>query len=271
MMNNNNNSTHPQSKRRKTQQRRQQQQQQEHNNDSSTTSNEIVFKLSHLPLRPSTLSLLSRRGFHSTADVYFSQSSYNSSSWDKDVRTNVIDATSSSVSNLASELNVSLQQADAIGQEIENAMIVMKPPSSSIIINNNNSNNDLITSPTNQENQPQYQNQYNTSNTHFNSHYPKQKRKKSQTASELLSLHYNSSQSSSLSSSSSSLSLSTSSRPIISFVRSIDSLLGGGFHTKEVVEIAGLPGVGTLHSISMMPFHLSHTYSSLNIMFEHQI
>lgn len=264
MSNYNNNSIQPQSKRRKKQQH--QQQQQEYNNFSSTTSNPSIFKLSHLPLRPSTLSLLSRKGFHSTADVLcFSKSSQCSSTWiditttttNKDDGSSlvggdgVIDA---AISNLASELNVSLQEADTIRQEIENAMmmIVINPPL------NNKSNSDPTSPTKNQEekNQTQYKNQYYINSTnvvYFHSHDPKQKRKKAQTASELLSLHYNSSQPSS-SSLSSSLSLSTSSRPIISFVRSIDSLLGGGFHTKEVVEIIGLPGVGMFFFISKKLF-----------------
>ncbi len=59
-------------------------------------------KLSHLPLRPSTLSILTRRGFNSTADVQASRSS--------------------GLSIFAAELEISLIEAAGIGREIDQAM-----------------------------------------------------------------------------------------------------------------------------------------------------
>ena len=74
---------------------------------SSTTRNgqnaSFPFKLSNLPLRPSTLSLLTRRGFNSTADIFASKRA-------------------GGISNLAAELDVPLVEAAGIVREIEQAV-----------------------------------------------------------------------------------------------------------------------------------------------------
>jgi RAD51-like protein 2 len=66
------------------------------------------FKLSLLPLRPSTLSILNRRGFNSSSDVIASKAS-------------------GGISNFAAELEISLTEASGIYREVENAL---KAPSS---------------------------------------------------------------------------------------------------------------------------------------------
>ncbi len=63
----------------------------------------LAVKLSILPLRPSTLSLLSRRGFISTADIFASKSA-------------------GGISNLAAELEVSLLEASGIAREVERTL-----------------------------------------------------------------------------------------------------------------------------------------------------
>lgn len=130
-------------------------------------------RLINLPLRPSTLSLLTRRGFHTNADV--------------------IQSKESGIENFANELEVNLAEAAAISKEVETA------------INSVSGKTDLIKSSN-----------------------PMKGIKTPQTAAAILSASMKSS----------------SFRPIISFVRSIDSLLGGGFQPHEVTEIVGMPNTG---------------------------
>mmetsp|Transcript_14318 Transcript_14318/g.17394 ORF Transcript_14318/g.17394 Transcript_14318/m.17394 type:complete len:409 (-) Transcript_14318:155-1381(-) len=157
------------------------------------------LKLSHLPLRPSTLSLLTRRGFISTADVQVSKS-----------------AQGGGVSNFASELDISLIEAVGIGREVDSAL-------RSVL---NIENNDR------QSKRGVYSGNSNDVVQSASSSVAKSMMKHgrpSQTAADILRRNKQS---------------ILASRPIISFVRSIDSLLGGGFHPKEVTEVSGLPGVG---------------------------
>jgi RecA/RadA recombinase len=159
----------------------------------------MIIKLSHLPLRPSTLSLLTRKGFHSTADVDQSFSFGISNFASELGASNDGDKSSSSNNSL------SIQDVMKIKYEIENAV------KSAMNVNTTSNSSNTGGSRSSRHNVPQ-------------------------TAAQILSSHYQSSSSSSSSSS--------TTRPIISFVKSIDTLLGGGFHTKQLIEIAGLPGVG---------------------------
>lgn len=190
---------------------------QTHNNNHHQYQQQ-TYKLSHLPLRPSTLSLLTRRGFHSTADVHSSKSSADGGG---------------GISNFASELEISLVDAMNISQEIDNAIVSMgttwttaPPPPQNAVHSSTSQNEEGV-----QEQGSQTLNE-SSNNIRINGiNRQRTQRNKPQTAAQILSSHYNNNSSS-------------SSRPIISFVRSIDSLLGGGFHRKEIIEIAGVPGVG---------------------------
>jgi RAD51-like protein 2 len=132
------------------------------------------LKLINLPLRPSTLALLTRRGFHTSADVLHSKKS--------------------GIANLAAELEIGLAEAASIGVEVESALKSISCVGESSI---------QSTNPMKTNNVPQ-------------------------TAASILSASIK----------------NANYRPIISFVRSIDSLLGGGFQPHEVTEIAGMPGTG---------------------------
>ena len=133
------------------------------------------MKLINIPLRPSTLSLLTRRGFHTTADVFHSKKS--------------------GIANLAAELEVDLAEAASIGMEVESALkCISCGEESSIQLSNN----------------------------------PMKMNDAPRTAAAILSASIK----------------NANYRPIISFVRSIDSLLGGGFQPHEVTEIVGMPGTG---------------------------
>lgn len=68
----------------------------------------VPFKLSNLPLRPSSLSLLTRQGFHSTADIFESKAE-------------------GGVSNFAAELDISLVEASGIIREVEQAIKAVVP------------------------------------------------------------------------------------------------------------------------------------------------
>jgi len=119
-------------------------------------------KISHLPLRPSTLSTLERRGFVSTGELEASKRS-------------------GGMSNLAAELGCSLAEAASLMREVESAVSSVRPTA---------------------------------------------EHKQSATALSLISK------------------LKTTNRTIVTFSRSVDSMLGGGLAKGEVTEIAGLPGVG---------------------------
>lgn len=63
----------------------------------------MPFKLSNLPLRPSTLSILTRRGFNSTSDVHASKAV-------------------GGISNFAAELDIPLVEAAGIAREVNTAV-----------------------------------------------------------------------------------------------------------------------------------------------------
>jgi RAD51-like protein 2 len=119
-------------------------------------------KLSHLPLRPSTLSTLERRGFVSTGELNASKRN-------------------GGMSNLAAELGCSLAEAASLMREVDSAVSSVCPTA---------------------------------------------QHKQSATALSLISK------------------LKTTNRTIVSFSKSVDSMLGGGIAKGEVTEIVGLPGVG---------------------------
>lgn len=146
------------------------------------------FRLSHLPLRPSTLSILTRRGFNSTGDVQSSRAS---------------------LSNFAAELETSLSEAANIGREVDKATQFIskqeeQPHSSS---HRGNLEESSLLAAENVANPGRI-----TAASLLNEFHTNQK--------------------------------TFSSRPIITFSRSIDTLLGGGFQPCEVTEIVGMPGVG---------------------------
>ena len=170
-----------------------------------------VFKLCHLPLRPSTLSILTQRGFNSTADVQSSKG-----------------VNGGGISNFASELEVPLVDAVKISQEVERAMQSVTVPTTRNDENDSRARNGSGNTNTNTNGQLSSSSSSSSSLIHHEK-YNRIPRRAPQTAAQILSSHYNQ---------------PSLSRPIISFVRSIDSLLGGGFHPKEVIEVAGLPGVG---------------------------
>lgn len=70
---------------------------------SYSSSSYAAVKLSFLPLRPSTLSILTRRGFHTCSDVFASK-------------------TCGGISNFAAELDVDLLVATGIHREVESAV-----------------------------------------------------------------------------------------------------------------------------------------------------
>jgi RAD51-like protein 2 len=119
-------------------------------------------KLSHLPLRPSTLSTLERRGFVSTGELNASKRN-------------------GGMSNLAAELGCSLAEAASLMREVDSAVSSVCPTA---------------------------------------------QHKQSATALSLISK------------------LKSTNRTIVSFSKSVDSMLGGGIAKGEVTEIVGLPGVG---------------------------
>lgn len=134
-----------------------------HSQSTSTMSTPPAsHKLSHLPLRPSTLSTLERRGFVSTGELDASKRN-------------------GGMSNLAAELGCSLTEAASLMREVDSAVTCVCPTA-----------------------------EY----------------KQSATALSLISK------------------LKASNRTIVTFSRSVDSMLGGGLAKGEVTEIVGLPGVG---------------------------
>jgi RecA/RadA recombinase len=100
---------------------------------SSSSSYAAAVKLSFLPLRPSTLSILTRRGFHTCSDVFASK-------------------TSGGISNFAAELDVDLMEATGIHREVESAVRTYYNCRRCISNNNNNNNNDNnLTDPSPQD------------------------------------------------------------------------------------------------------------------------
>lgn len=122
-------------------------------------------KLAHLPLRPSTLATLEKRGFVSTGELEESKAN-------------------GGMSNLAAELGCSLVEAAFLMREVESAVQSVSPSQQS---------------------------------SHKQSLH---------TALSLISK------------------LNTTNKTIVTFSRSVDSLLGGGLAKNEVTEVAGLPGTG---------------------------
>ncbi len=174
----------------------------------------MIIKLCHLPLRPSTLSLLSRKGFHSTADVDQS-CSFGISNFASELLGNNGDSIDNSSNNGDNaSISISIQDAMKIKFEIDNAV--------KSVMNANTSTTCTASS-------------YSTTTSNSNS-TSSSNHNVPLTAAQILSSHYESSTTTS--------SLLSTTKPIISFVKSIDSLLGGGFHSKQLIEIVGLPGVG---------------------------
>ena len=188
-----------------------------HHHHNNNEENIPTFKLSHLPLRPSTLSLLTRRGFNSTIDVYSSKNSIitqGGRSGGGSSSNSNSNGVGGGISNFASELGISITEAVQISHEVQCAIQSLIPPQSNHCSSYSSSHSSSACST-------------DVNNSHGPLYH--QQRRAPLTAAQILSLQYKE---------------PMLSRPIISFVRSIDSLLGGGFQTREVVEVSGLPGVG---------------------------
>jgi RecA/RadA recombinase len=194
-------------------------------------NSDTVYKLSHLPLRPGTLALLTKRGFHSTADVRLSKDGGGGVGGTSSNNTTV----GGGISNFASELDSTIMEAVRISREVDTAI-------RSLTNSNSSYDDDCLKNRDRIRNCNDLSRQQKTtiidtnhqavSSFRFKHQEQQQKqhhRTLPQTAAQILS---------------SQLQNPLSTRPIISFVKSIDSLLGGGFQTKEIIEVAGLPGVG---------------------------
>jgi len=176
---------------------------------SSSLSRFKSILLSNLPLRPSTLSILTRHGFITAFDVLEIGSSSSSQSLTSG---GVIShGNGTTISSLATELNVSLSVAASIFREIQTLV----------------SNNPTTASHT------------GTDLSETQNHNSIWKPPMIQTAASILQQMLPPPPSSSSSSFT-----SPPLRPIVSFVQSIDSMLGGGFFPREVTEIVGTPGSG---------------------------
>jgi len=200
---------------------------------SPNNNNLLNCKLAHLPLRPSSLSLLKRHGFVTTSDVYDSSSSSSSS--------NGL-LSSGGISNLACELEISSKDALSLLREVRNAHSYVsngddnKPSQSSSDSSNHNNYHPQDTTTTTttigettntatsltaaqilkSRLHPQTIPTNETSNNTYGKHQHQQNHHQ-------YYHHY---------------------RPIVSFVQSIDTLLGGGFHPGELTEVCGPPGCG---------------------------
>ena len=143
------------------------------------------------------------------------------------------------ISNFASELDVSLIDAVRIGKEVEGCLrSVLVTTGGDVNVNATTVTAAAATTYDNNGHLRTIQNHYNknkndnnNNNNHHHGQYRRMHREPPQTAASLIESNMDNA--------------TLLSRRIISFVRSIDKLLGGGFRTKEVIEISGLPGVGT--------------------------
>ena len=142
------------------------------------------------------------------------------------------------VSNLATELGVSLREAAAILREVRDAVKDVNGDRHDTVNNNSNDNG-------------------------YDGQGPSKRMRMSMTAASIL--RQQRPIPSSVSSQSSCL---AASRPIVTFVQSVDSLLGGGIHPGELTEVVGPPGSGKTQLATQLcvdatlPRHLGGTAGS---------
>jgi len=183
----------------------------------------LPIPLLSLPLRPSTLTALLRRGFATTGDVLISveQSAMGSSEQHNpaDEDNNNINGISTGngvgIDNLAEELGCCASQSAEYVHEINDALnSVGLPPVTTNITTVGRTDSSSM--------------ENNNPTTRRSNNIPA-------TAASLLRSKHNSHMQSNSSS---------SARQIVSFSQPLDVLLGGGFALSELTEIAGLPGSG---------------------------
>jgi len=165
----------------------------------------LNMKLTCLPLRPSTLALLTRRGFISANDLF------QSSGIIPNNQSSSCDANDGygSMSNLAAELSVPIIEAASIFREVDAALRSFHSASVDV--------------PTSAVGEPKLA---------------------SLTAASLLQSALGVTPPLPQGIRNSTESVTTPIRPIVSFVQSIDTMLGGGFYPRELTELAGPPGSG---------------------------
>lgn len=178
----------------------------------------LSIPLLSLPLRPSTLTALLRRGFATTGDILISleQSAMDSSEQHDPADKNnnntnaVATGNNGGIDNLAEELGCSAGQSAEYVHEINDALNSVGLPPVTTNVGG--------TGTTTENSNP---------TTCRSNNIPA-------TAASLLRSKHNHIQSNS----------SSSARQIVSFSQPLDVLLGGGFALSELTEIAGLPGSG---------------------------
>lgn len=182
----------------------------ETNNDppimSKSSLSSSSLKITNLPLRPESTAILLRRGFVKASEIESSKSK-------------------GGVSNLAAELGCSLPEAASISHEVERAILCSKR---SMLSNLRLLEPEIpFTPPTLIPNFPDSEEE---------EHRPPSPPEDSRvllhngfgiSASQLLQEQK-----------------SRSTRPIVTFSKSMDKLLGGGLSIGELTEIVGMPGVG---------------------------
>ena len=164
-------------------------------------------KIINLPLRPKSIEILLRRGFVTVSEIESSKSN-------------------GGISNFAAELGCSLPEASSISREIEIAVSSLTSKNSNCYMEsteNSTKNGDSILNP--------YANlkkiRDGTITVNSTNSNGKKGISAGLTAAKILMqqrIRVN--------------------RPIVTFCKSIDNLLGGGFATSEVTEVVGVPGVG---------------------------
>jgi len=191
-------------------------------NTAQSQQRVLSIPLLSLPLRPSTLTALLRRGFATTGDILISveQSAMDSTEQHDpaDENNNSTNAATTGndggINNLAEELGCSADQSAEYVEEINDALnSVGLPPVTT---------NTTTVGTT------------GSSTENINPTICRSNNIPATAASLLRSKHNNHMQSNS----------NSSARQIVSFSQPLDVLLGGGFALSELTEIAGLPGSG---------------------------
>jgi RecA/RadA recombinase len=188
-----------------------------------------AIPLTELMLRPSTLQRFTKRGFESVNEI-------------EESRLN------GGINLLASELDVSLQEAAGLIREVQGCLsasfgdgmdVVGNSNSSSgtndNVVGNGNENeneNPSLSSPTQQQQQQQQQQQLQSPQDDG-----------ILTAYDLLHMH-DPRRRSSHAHQAGGGGITSSNRHVVSFCKAVDKLLGGGVSLGQVTEISGLPGTG---------------------------
>lgn len=204
---------------------------------TETQQKVLSIPLLSLPLRPSTLTALLRRGFATTGDIIESIGStmpsskaaqHDSTTGDENTtnpNTMTSEETDGELVTLAQEIGCSVSQSAEYVHEINDALNSIGLPQ--VVIPTTTTQMDATSNISEEDNN-------NTSNSarSYASNIPA-------TAASLLRSKINMQNNNNGSSSS-----SPTARQIVSFSQPLDMLLGGGFALSELTEIAGLPGSG---------------------------